>query len=197
MKKYNIKIKANPVFPFYLQHRMDDVDLKKWEESRGRIIERKDLNQDDIVKAEYHSYKNLEGDYYIPANHIMGALINAGKLVKAKVGNATKSMTNVVAGMFYVKSLNGNHDQIPIGPWDDILKVSAVNQNIKARVMTYRPKWKDWSAEFELIVDNDTVTDQTIKTVVEYAGAYVGIGSWRPEKKGQYGRYVIEEFKKI
>ena len=195
MLKYHVQIVGNPAFPEYMQHRMDDKKFAEWVKMRGRTIENKDANKDDKLLAEFHSHKN--GKYFIPAEQVRCCLINAGKYVKGKVGNATKTMTNVVAAMFYVKSLN-NKDELPLSPQKFIIdKRSGVNHNIKGRVMVVRPKWIDWSSEFMLSIDNDTITDETVKQIIEYGGSYVGIGSYRPEHKGPYGRFIIKKFQKM
>src|SRR5690606_6141156 len=99
MKKYNVKIKG--LTP-YMQHRMDDEKLEQWEKKRGPIHERPEVSHADVVRAEYHCFRNLEGKCYIPSDHIRGALIGAGSYVKAKVGGRSKSMKVLVAAMFMV-----------------------------------------------------------------------------------------------
>lgn len=187
MKTYKVEIKG--VTP-YMQHRMDDKKLEDWEKERGKIIERDDIAKEDLIRAEFHCYRN--GKCFIPAEHIRGSLINAGAFVKAKVGNSRKSMKNIVAAMFFIEPL-----QIEIPDFDEIDKRSAVNRNIKGRIIVVRPKWNNWKAKFNLIVDNDTITDKTIESIIEYAGKYVGIGSFRPTNNGMFGRFEIVKFETI
>jgi len=189
MKEYKVKIEG--ITP-YMQHRMVDGELEQWEKKRGAIIERGDVAIADKERAEICMYKNSKGKPYLPAAHLRGALINAGGYVKAKVGNAKKSMSNIVAAMFSVSP-----DEIEL-PEDWIVdKQSAVNRNIKARIICIRPKWNKWTAEFNLLIDNDTITDATIKEILQYAGQYVGIGSFTPRHKGMYGRFKTTTFERI
>ena len=188
MKSYKIKIVG--ISP-YMQHRMDDTKLDEWEKNRKLIIELDDIAKEDNIRAEYHSYSDNEG-FYIPTNHILGAMINAGALVKSKVGNAKKSMKNIVAGMFSIKE-----EKCRLPKEYEIDKRSAVNKNIKARVISVRPKWNEWNAEFTLNVDNDTITEETIKDIIINAGNYIGIGSFRPTNNGSFGRFKLDNFTKI
>jgi hypothetical protein len=188
MKKYQVKIKG--ITP-YMQHRMDDQKLEDWEKNRKYIIEREDIAKEDLDRALYHSYNDNEG-FYIPQEHIRGALINAGNMSKSKVGNAKKSMRNIVAAMFFV-----NPEKIRITEEMTIDKRSAVNKNIKARVISIRPKWENWTASFELWVDNDTITFPTIKEIMNNAGQYIGIGSFTPTHGGMFGRFTIEKIEAI
>jgi hypothetical protein len=188
MKKYEVEIVG--VTP-YMQHRMDDQKLEEWEKNRKFIIERDDVAKEDLDRAIFHSYNDEKG-FYIPSEHIRGALINAGMMVKSKVGNAKKSMRNIVAAMFFV-----NPEKIRLTQDMTIDKRSAVNKNIKARVISVRPKWENWSAKFELWVDNDTITLPTIKEILVNAGQYVGIGSFTPTHGGMFGRFDIKKVSAI
>lgn len=196
MKKYNVVIKGKTP---YMQHRMDDKSLEEWEKNRGRIIERPEVSKEDIMRAEYHAYKSGD-DYFIPSDHVRGALIGAGSFLKSKVGNAKKSMKNVVAAMFFVYP-----QELPILNLALMEKVkefsidkrSAVNKNIKARIITIRPRWDDWATEFTLEIDNDTITKETVRELIQYAGNYVGIGSFRPTANGMFGRFEVHSLEEV
>lgn len=184
MRKFRVKV--NGVTP-YMQHRMDDVKLEAWVKARGPVYEKYSISDPEVI-ADFHSHIDSKGGYFIPADHFRMSMIEGGKMVKGKVGGATKSMANVVAGMFII-----NQD-IPMPKWDVIDKRSAVNRNIKGRVIVIRPKWLTWSATFELMVDEDTITNEMISAIIRNAGKYIGIGSYRPQNKGQFGRFEIESF---
>jgi hypothetical protein len=190
MKKYNVTIRG--VTP-YMQHRMDDTKLEEWEKNRKFIVERDDVAKEDLERAIFHSYSDDKG-FYMPGEHLRGALINGAKSQKSKVGGATRSMKSVVAGMFFVSP-----DKIRCLNKDEMVidKRSAVNKNIKARVISIRPKWEEWTSTFEIWVDNDTITDATVRQILENAGRYVGIGSFTPMHNGMFGRFEIEHFAQI
>lgn len=188
MKQFEVQIEG--VTP-YMQHRMDDTKLEDWEKNRKLIIERDDVAKEDQVRAEFHSFQDKDG-FFIPSDHIVGSLINAGALVKSKVGNGKKSMKNIVAGMFSIKE---EKIRLPIDY--EIDKRSAVNRNVKARVIVIRPKWNKWKADFTLMVDNDTITKETIEQIITYAGQYIGIGSFRPTNNGSFGRFKLNKIKSL
>jgi hypothetical protein len=185
MKQYKIKITG--ITP-YMQHRMDDLKLEQWEKIRGPIHERQEVSHDAVVRAEYHCYRNADGHCYIPADQLRGSLIAAGAYLKAKVGGKSKSMKTIVAAMFIPVP-----EQIIISDYDAIDKRSAVNRNVKARVIVIRPKWTTWQAEFTLQVHEDSIPKETIEQLIGYAGSYVGIGSFRPTSNGMFGRFELAE----
>jgi hypothetical protein len=184
--KYKVKIEG--LTP-YMQHRMDDQKLEDWEKNRKHIIERDDINKEDYVRALFHSFMTAENKFYIPAEHIRGALINGGTFLKSKVGVRTKSMKSIVAAMFIVTP-----EQIYLPEFTEIDKRSAVNKNVKARVIVVRPKWNEWQAEFTLNTGEDTFTEKQLLELLNTTGNYVGIGSFRPTNNGSFGRFKVVEF---
>lgn len=184
MKNYKVKITG--ITP-YMQHRMDDKKLAEWELGGQKIIMRDGLNDDKLKTAAYHSYIDIEGNYFIPSEHFKQSFVKGGSMVKGKVGASTKSMKNVVAGMWFIRP-----ERIPFRMFDEVDTRSAVNRNVKARIIVHRPKWLNWDCEFELNVDNDSLTIQVIRSIIESAGKYIGVGSYRPEHTGEYGRFVAD-----
>lgn len=176
----------------YMQHRMDDVALADWEPTHNPVITANKSADPDSTRALYHSYIDKDGSFFIPSEHIRGAMITAGTYVKSKVGAQTKSMKSVVAGMFFIQE-----EKIPFKPFDEIDKRSAVNKNVKARVIVVRPRWNEWQASFTLLVDNDSIAQAMIENILTYAGNNVGIGSYRPTNNGMFGRFKIGRIEQI
>lgn len=171
-----------------MQHRMDDLKLEQWLKSRGPIYERYDVSDPKLI-ADFHAHSTTDGvmtSYFMPSDHLRMSMIEAGKMVKGKVGGATKSMSNVVAAMFMVTP-----EQIFLPGWTRYDKRSAVNRNIKGRVIVIRPRWDKWSVEFTLSVDEDSIQQEMVERIITYAGKYIGIGSYRPQNKGHFGRFSL------
>lgn len=185
------RVKVEGITP-YMQHRMDDQKLEDWEKNRKHIIERPEVSEQDSKRAEYNCYRNREDKCFIPAEQLRIAFINGGGYLKSKVGNAKRSMKGVFAAVLRVSP-----EEITLPEYDEIDKRSAVNKNVKARVMVIRPKWSTWSAEFDLIIDNETITKETIEELINTTGNYVGIGSYRPTNNGYFGRFKLIELNKL
>ena len=183
MKEFEVRLRSKTP---YMQHRMDDQKLEEWERNHSLTVTRPDVAQADAVRAEFHCYRNSNGKCYMPSEHLRGALIAAGTFVKSKVGAQTKSMKSVVAAMFQIDPY-----EIELPDYDQIDKRSAVNRNVKARIISIRPKWSEWEVSFTLMVDNDTIPVSMIKQLFEFAGNNVGIGSFRPTNNGMFGRFGV------
>lgn len=59
--------------------------------------------------------------------------------------------------------------------------------------LRYRPEYRNWSMNLFLEYNADgEMTLEQILNVINAGGYSVGIGEWRPEKDGDFGRYHIE-----
>jgi len=60
----------------------------------------------------------------------------------------------------------------------------------------YRPYYPEWSMQFYLDYDaSDSTSTWSLENIInciEAGGQFVGIGEWRPEKDGDYGRFRID-----
>ena len=73
----------------------------------------------------------------------------------------------------------------------DIVKVGMGSTDLR-----YRPEFRNWSMIVRIEFDSQSLTLNTILSLVQRAGFGVGLGEMRPEKGGEYGRFeVAREFK--
>jgi hypothetical protein len=105
-----------------------------------------------------------------------------------------KKMTSVIAA-----TVTCEVDRIPLGTdkfdvYEDYVRIPP---KTGAMVKIGRALLKEWSAEFVLIVDDELYDVANVKPIIEHAGNLIGIGAWRPERRGAYGRFSVEEFRVI
>ena len=79
----------------------------------------------------------------------------------------------------------------------DIFRISGVNPNTKGRIMISRPRFLEWGLKFELICDDDNIPEKVIEAALILGGKSVGIGDWRPDKKGRFGKFEVRKFKEV
>jgi len=59
--------------------------------------------------------------------------------------------------------------------------------------LRYRPEFSRWGMTINFEFDTEWLTLETIAALVERGGFGIGIGEWRPEKGGEYGRFKLAE----
>lgn len=70
---------------------------------------------------------------------------------------------------------------------EDCVRVGAGSADLR-----YRPEFADWSVDIEIIFDGELLKPDDIINLVNRAGFGCGIGEWRPEKGGEFGRFEID-----
>lgn len=62
----------------------------------------------------------------------------------------------------------------------------------KARVMLWRPRWNHWQAKLELQIDEDIIDPAVVEENLNEGGTVAGVGDYRPEKMGPFGRFTAK-----
>lgn len=62
------------------------------------------------------------------------------------------------------------------------------------RVYKRFPRINSWAGEIVIYVFDDLIPEAVFKKVIESSGMLVGIGRFRPQSRGFYGRYTVESF---
>jgi hypothetical protein len=180
MKKYLVKIEGTSP---YMQHRMNEAELKKNEKKSGSIIKKN--TSSEAIMAEAFAYRNAAGKYYIPNEHLRYCFINGSKWVKGKIGGIKRNLSYVVAPTWTIE------ESEIILPDNYEIDSRSVPNKTGDRVMLYRPKWFPWSARFTLCIDIDEMTDEDIIQIIEYGGSKCGIGAFRAQSKGLFGKFKL------
>ena len=61
----------------------------------------------------------------------------------------------------------------------------------RARILRTRAKFDEWGLRFRVEVDDELVDKGQLERWLDIAGRRIGLGDWRPEKSGHYGRFEI------
>ena len=181
-KTYKVKIKG--VSPLLINRpSMLIGDISK---------DNKPQTNDPKAMADSKLYINPDGKLYQPSTHLSGALIEAGKHKKV-VGKGEATYSKIVGYAVQIEPFEIIHKKQE----REIFTVLAVNPNTKGRNPLHRPMLRDWELDFQVIFDEEQVPSSIMQELFEIAGKIVGIGDWRPAKKGPYGKFQVVEFKEL
>lgn len=137
------------------------------------------------VEAESYLYKDEKGNICIPAMNVKACIREAGRNYRVS-GRRTTFAAMIRAGLD-IKP----YPMIPLihNGWQVDTRPVVVQRN---RILRARPRFDDWSLEFEIVNNDPTVIHaDTLKRILEDAGKYYGLGDFRPE----FGLFEVEEFK--
>lgn len=140
--------------------------------------------RDTNAEGEAASYKTEKGKYGMKAMAVKAAMITAAHkdigIEKTLVRKALFLRCDDDAMVLEVKYARREITE-------DTVRVGMGSTDLR-----YRPYYYDWAMDMTFEVDEALLTTDTILTLLRRAGFGVGIGEWRPEKGGEYGRFDFD-----
>lgn len=58
--------------------------------------------------------------------------------------------------------------------------------------LRYRPQFTEWNTILTVLYVKSALTQSSVLSLIDAGGLGVGVGEWRPEKKGEFGCYGID-----
>lgn len=174
-----------------LQHRFTDKDEGDLDEDMRPVVDptRKLTRRE---KAEQAAYRLKNRQLYFPGAAIVRMCAEAGASHKQK-GNRKSIKYVVPAAMICLDDSIPLHreDGSPIVDFE-VDSRSVVIPATKGRVMRHRPRIEGkWRATFNVRIYEDVLGEATIRQLLVEGGQRVGIGDYRPQKMGPFGRFDV------
>lgn len=138
--------------------------------------------------AERKLYKdNKTGELFIPGNMIFACIVVAGTFHKVGKSKMTTQKSSLIpAGL----SITNMICPLTCPSWE-VDSRAVVNPSTGGRIMAHRPRFDEWECEFELDVDASMFNEKTVRILVDDAGKKVGLGDFRPSRRGPFGRFSV------
>ena len=119
----------------------------------------------------------------------VGAIKMAGNSAAYRLGWVKNQMG--LRGSYFLKTEFGEYAQIISEK--PVMREDMVRIGMGSADLRYRAEFNKWS--MNLILEYNASGEHTLEQIINVlnAGGYVcGLGEWRPEKDGNYGRFHIE-----
>lgn len=190
----NLKVKITGISPILMHSDQlaNPLDpLKKLQSTFTSKRKKTDEDHEEIARIEWTGalyYDEATGPF-IPGRMIKAMLIQAAK--------KTREAPKIKSGMII------NTDKAPLqykGPrtpeklWNK--KEFADMRSVvvqRARIMRCRPIFHVWGIDVEIVFDENIIDRADILRLLETGGQMIGIGDYRPENGGDFGRFISEE----
>jgi hypothetical protein len=139
-------------------------------------------------------HTNADGYIFIPPMAFKNCLSSVGKYLGIQIpgkGKATFTK-HIEAGVLVVEGLTLpiKKDDVP-GEW--LFVPSDGKRGGGKRVKKCFPVVPSWQGEVTFLIVDETVTEDVFRQHLEEAGKFIGIGRFRPQSNGFYGRFKVNE----
>ena len=139
-------------------------------------------------QAEHAAYR-VPGtrELYLPAIALQRALIGGAAYSKGK-GRATLAKVAAACLLIEGEYLGLATTEYAIDSRPVVIPAT------KGRVLRHRPRIDKWSVTFTLSYDDSLLSAKQVRQIVDDTGKNVGVLEFRPEKKGPFGRFVVDKW---
>jgi len=155
------------------------TDQREWEESHAR--------------ARFHT--DDDGNVCIPSMAVKNGLTAIARYLSEKIGKGHATYTKHFRSG--VQVLGADFPLLPATKPDDLhvewldLPSNPSSQS-GARVEKLMPYLPTWKTQGDLLVVDATITEAIMTRYFQELGQLIGLGRFRPENGGFYGRFKLE-----
>jgi hypothetical protein len=155
---------------------------------------RKSPKEPKDPQGEYEAslYRTQDG-YGFPVIAFKAATVGAARFFGKSV-----RMTELRQFLFMTGVPSADRTQIltPI-TGEPKMREDMVRVGMGGTDLRYRAEFQDWSATLTVTYVTTALARESVISLIDAGGMGVGVGEWRPEKKGQNGTYAIDETRDI
>jgi hypothetical protein len=150
-----------------------------------------DDDHEAIAKSEWLGslYFDKKIGPYIPTSNIRSCLVEGGKL--RKLGKAIQRGTLILENQSALHYI-GSRDPDEMVLDNKFIDCRSVVISGK-RLMRYRPIFREWELYVSIQFDSAVIDAQQLGQAMSDAGRLIGIGDFRPNKGGSYGRFEVKQ----
>lgn len=145
-------------------------------------------------QAEYESsLYRTEGGYGFPVIAFKAATVGAARFFGKSV-----RMTELRQFLFMTGVPSADRSQIltPI-EGEPKMREDMVRVGMGGTDLRYRAEFQEWSAVIEVTFVTSALSRDSVLSLIDAGGMGVGVGEWRPEKRGQNGTFAIDSNREI
>jgi hypothetical protein len=178
-----IKIKITGIFPLLTHNPQSMIRDPKVKNKKLPTIEE---------EAESGVYRNEKGNICIPSCSFRASLLNG--LKNKKIGKSS-AISVFQAAVFNIDEFSVLIDPQTGKPLKKYTIDSRRAVVQRQGIIRNRPRFEKWGCYLILQIDEDVVSPEIVVENLNNAGMICGVGDFRIEKRGPFGRFSAELIK--
>ena len=169
----------------FIQHKWSEKAIQMMRDKHAGVRVKNREIRDPEQEFRDAAYVCEDGRFGFPAGGIKACLIGAAH---KDIG---LEKTLLRKSLFIIPD-DPINNLIALETDDPLMREDTVRVGAGSTDLRYRPEFRNWSMILNFEFDAQALTQPTILNLVQRAGFGVGLGEWRPEKGGEYGRFEVD-----
>lgn len=133
-----------------------------------------------------------EAGYGFPIIAFKAATIGAARLYDKSI-----TMTGLRQQLFFRGVLGDDGQQVVILEGEPHMREDMVRLGMSGTDLRYRPVFNQWATTLEVTFIKSSISKESVLSLIDAGGLSVGVGEWRPERKGDFGTFEIDQSRKV
>jgi len=143
-------------------------------------------------QAEARLYIGHDDKPMIPQPNLFRCIIDAGKFFKNGKSKVTTMKSSLIPACVEIPGLEIAIEHAE--PWTVDTRAVRIPAT-GGRILSHRPCFHDWRLSFTLNCDTDIISVRLLRDIIDAAGKRIGLGDFRPDCKGPFGKFVVVEWR--
>lgn len=150
--------------------------------------------QADYEEAFYRWHDDATGEsgYGFPTIAFKAATVSAARLYDKSV-----AMTQLRQQLFFRGILGDDGQQVAVIEGEPTMREDVVRLGMSSTDLRYRPTFNSWRTVLEVTYIASSISRASVLSLIDAGGLTVGVGEWRPEKRGDFGTFAIDQSRQI
>lgn len=186
MKIKTIQVAIRGLSPL-ITHKFSEKARKQMRDKKlGQKVKAREV-ADPEAEFEAATYYLSDGTYGVPATAIKNAITEAAH----KDIGIPKT---VLRKAFFIVADDTPPGEVPlvrIQTPERVMREDVVRVGMGSSDLRWRPEFPKWEVDLRIKYDTEWLQVETIVGLLQRAGFGIGIGEWRPERDGDFGRFEI------
>lgn len=77
---------------------------------------------------------------------------------------------------------------------EDVVRLGGLSRSADLR---YRAEFPTWATSLQVTFVSSALSQSSVLSLIDAGGLGIGVGEWRPEKKGEFGTYRIDPDREV
>lgn len=187
-----IKIRIDGITPLILNRFTDAAAESASNGSRGSSAGQDRGTPLEIAQSKL--YIGNGGNPMIPQPNLLRCLVEGGRFTKIGKSQVTTAKSSILYACVDVQGA-----EVPIihkQPWKVDTRAVRI-PSTGGRILAHRPMFDDWALEFIVDLDTSILGEKLLRQIIDDAGKRIGMGDFRPQCKGPYGRFVVNNWEVV
>jgi hypothetical protein len=140
------------------------------------------------AQAEKKIYLDQGKNVVIPQPNLLRCIMEGGRFFKVGKKQVTTQKSSLIPACVDIPGVTLKLAYRE--PWDIDTRPVRI-PSTGGRILCHRPIFHEWSVSFECDLDTTILNQKLFRDIVDAAGKRIGLGDFRPDTKGPFGKFVV------